>query len=39
MLRMRVEDQYVFSGDVSMNTVYGGAPDNTRAFGMLLSRA
>lgn len=36
--RMRVEDQYVFTGDVSMDTVYGGAPDNIRAFGKFLTR-
>lgn len=35
---MRVEDQYVFTGDVSMDTVYGGAPDNIRAYGKFFAR-
>ncbi|KAJ9604573.1 hypothetical protein H2200_010686 [Cladophialophora chaetospira] len=37
--RMQQEDDYVFSGDVDMDSLYGGAPDSRSPFRRFLKQA
>lgn len=37
--RMRIEDEYVFTGNASTDCIYGGAPNNRAGFRKFINRA